>query len=147
MQREQQELISDAARNSGKKGAPLPPPRMPPPRLGPGIIFDMHQGPFSPLDFAVYDFWQGPVGSNWELAYAGLERGAAHPSGPRGALRLYIETPDQWGGLHLSFLGEFVPPTDSGGLKIVSTHAEGLGVQSDGGHAYVFNLQNNTFVS
>src|SRR5579871_1614359 len=54
-------------------------------------ILQMGQGPFPSSTFAVNNFWQGPVGSDWVLAYAGVKKNATGTVGP-GGIVLYTET-------------------------------------------------------
>ncbi len=63
---------------------PKPTPQTPPPQAAPTLqagIADMHQGPFGSL-FGVENFWQGPVGSKWELVYAGGKKSPEGKIGP-----------------------------------------------------------------
>lgn len=67
-------------------------------------IVDLHQGPFAQSSFVVHNFWQGPVGSDWVLAYAGV---TMNPDGTTdlGGIVLYTETINNQGGFDLHPLG------------------------------------------
>lgn len=56
----------DLPPRDSKAAQPSPPRRE-------GIVV-MRPEPLSPSTFVVRDDWQGPVGSDWALAYAGAER-------------------------------------------------------------------------
>jgi hypothetical protein len=142
LDREQQDRANAQAHATGTKGFPVVPRPQPPPQLAAGII-NMHQGPFPASEFTVSNFWQGPVGSQWLLVYAGAEPGGAG-SGDRSALRVYTQTTNSLGGLDLSLQGTFVPGT-TGILTIEGVSTASMLLRSSGGTSLVFDLVTRRF--
>lgn len=108
---------------------------LPAPTRQAGIV-NMRQGPFSPATFLVRDFWQGPLGSDWLLAYAGAEL-APGGSPSRGAIRLFAESPDS----RLTPLGDYPAPTGTGPLTVVAANGSVLQLRDDRGVQVSFDLQ------
>lgn len=98
-------------------------------------ILAMRQGPFPPATFLVRNFWQGPIGSEWLLAYSGAEPSTAGAAA-RGAIRLYSESED----LRLTLLGTFSAPDGTGPLTIVAANGDVLQLRADDGTALTFDL-------
>jgi hypothetical protein len=110
-------------------------PSAAPPTRSPGII-NMRQGPFPSTDFAVSNFWQGPIGSNWFLVYAGSDASGA------GALRIYTETPE----LAIAYVGTFVAPGQVTALSIVSIDGVDLHTLSANGEVKIFSLAHLAYI-
>ena len=115
--------------------AGLAPASQPPPRPPAGIVA-MQQGPFPATTFTVRDVWQGPVGADWVLAYAGATPGSSGGPPTRGALRLYGETAD----LHLVPIGTFPAAAGTGPLTITGATGTLLRLRTDSGTTLSFNL-------
>ncbi|HLG76856.1 MAG TPA: hypothetical protein VKX46_10600, partial [Ktedonobacteraceae bacterium] len=107
-------------------------------------IVAMHQGPFAASQFTVRNFWQGPVGPNWELVYSGARKNADGSVGP-GALRVYTETPDATGGFKIDAVGTFVAPGNQSALLITSYNGTILQLRTDTGKTLSFNLLTNQY--
>ena len=110
------------------------------PRRQAGIIA-MRQGPFPRSTFDVRDFWQGPVGSDWILAYAGATPDASGASPTRGALRLYSESAD----MHLTLLGTFPAAEGTGPLTITAVSGDVLQLRTDDGTTLSFDMQTRQY--
>ncbi len=119
------------------------PPVQPAPVRHAGIV-DLGQGPFSQSSFAVHNFWQGPVGSDWVLAYSGVKM---NPDGTNGlgGIVLYNETINNQGGFDLHPLGTFLAPTGTTALVITAQHGNVLLLRSVTGQHLTFNLTNHQF--
>lgn len=96
------------------------------------------------MQFTVRNFWQGPVGSNWELVYAGAKVNPDSSAGP-GALRLYTEVANADGGFDIHYLGTYVVPNSSGALTIIAVNGYIMQLHTDAGRQLTFNLQNNQY--
>lgn len=107
---------------------------IPEPTRSAGIVA-MRQGPFSPATFLVRNLWQGPIGSDWLLAYAGAVP-AAGGSAPRGALRVYTESTDA----RLTMMGTFPAPAGVGPLTITAAAGDLLELRADDGTTLSFSL-------
>lgn len=134
-QRIQQLLNAGRAHLRPKPTTPQVPSPQSAPTLHAGII-NMQQGPFGGSLFAVNNFWQGPVGSNWELVYAGAER---NPDGSvkQGALKLYTKD--------LTPIGTYPAPSGAGALTIIAVKGSLMQLRTDTGSTLVFNLQTNQY--
>lgn len=142
LEREQAELYATKLRAGAKAPLAGPPAReVQQPRVT-GVT-EMHQGPFSALDFLVNNFWQGRVGPRWSLAYAGTSRDNGLPA---AAVRLYAEPVDPNVGSHLTFVGVWVAPTQEHSLKIVSVNnTQMILVVPTTGRLLVFDLSNHRY--
>lgn len=122
--------------------AGLAPAAQPAPTRQAGIIA-MRQGPFPATSFLVRNVWQGPIGSEWILVYAGAERNPTSDAQPSGALRLYTESAD----MHLSQIGTFLAPAGTGPLTITGVTGDVLSARSDSGAMLSFDLQTHQFLA
>lgn len=103
----------------------------------------MHQGPFSALDFLADNFWQGPVGPRWLLAYAGTSRDNGRP---KAAVGLYTEPVDPNVGSHLTFVGLWAAPTQDSSLRIESVNkARMILIAPRTGQRLVFDLSSHRY--
>lgn len=107
-------------------------------------IVNMQQGPFLPSVFTVRNFWQGPVGSDWVLAYAGAKPNADGTAG-QGGIVLYTETVNQSGGFDMHPLGTFLAPAGCPALTITAIEGNLMTVRSISGRTLTFNLQTHQF--
>jgi len=107
-------------------------------------IVDMQQGPFLPSVFTVRNFWQGPVGSDWILAYAGAKPNADGTAG-QGGIALYTETVNQFGGFDMHPLGIFLAPAGCPALTITAIQGNLMTVRPVSGRTLTFNLQTHQF--
>lgn len=143
-QREQQEMA--AARAHPRPKPPMhsviPSHQVDPPRHA--GIDDMRQGPFSALEFTVRNFWQGPIGSDWMLVYAGAKRGANGSAGG-GALRLYNEPINANGDYTLQEIGTFAAPAGTGALKIIAVKGDTMQLSTGGGKTISFDLRTHRY--
>lgn len=126
-----------------KPKTPQVPSPQPAPKPQAGIV-NTHQGPFAGMLFAVENLWQGPVGSNWELVYAGAEKNPDGSLGP-GALKLYTEAPDSDGGFDIHSIGTYPAPNGVSDLIIVAVNGNLMQLRTDTGGTLVFNLQTNQY--
>jgi|GraSoi2013_100cm_1033763.scaffolds.fasta_scaffold109242_1 hypothetical protein len=106
-------------------------------------IIDMHQGPFLSSVFTVRNFWQGPVGSDWVLAYAGAKPNADGTAG-QGGIVLYTETINQQGGFDLHPLGTFLAP-NSTALTTTAANGNLLTLRSTSGQVLTFDLSTHQY--
>jgi hypothetical protein len=118
-------------------------PVQPAPTRQAGIV-DLQQGPFLSSVFTVRNFWQGPVGSAWVLAYAGAQPKADGTAG-QGGIVLYSETVNAVGGFDLHPLGTFLVPSASPALSITAVQGNLMIVRSENGPPLTFNLQTHQF--
>lgn len=140
-EREQQALAQAQSHPRPKlPSAGLAPASQPPPQRHAGIVA-MRQGPFQRTTFVVGNFWQGPVGTDWLLAYAGAA--PSTPNGPpaRGAVRLYSET----AAMHLSLIGTFPAPEGTGPLTITAVSDDVLHARTDNGGSVSFDLRTHRY--
>lgn len=107
-------------------------------------IVNMQQGPFLSSVFTVRNFWQGPVGHDWVLAYAGAKPNADGTTG-QGGIVLYTETVNQFGGFDLHPLGTFLAASGCPALTITSIQGNLMKVRPAIGHQLTFNLQTHQF--
>jgi hypothetical protein len=140
--REQQEM-ADARAHARPKVAGVRPAAQAAPAREAGIS-EMHQGPFSGTVFAVRNFWQGPVGANWLLVYAGATRNA-DGSTAAGALRVYTEAPTPDGGFSIHLVGVFTAARGDA-LTISAANGTVLTLRSDMGATLTFNLATTSFM-
>lgn len=133
--RQNQAMATAQAQHPVKTGGYNPPPAVPTATLTAGI-FQTHQGPFSNSTFSVEDMYRGPVGSQWEVVFAGTAW-TNFPSSGVGALRVYSLT----GGL----IGVFVAPDHSIYIEITGISETTLQLKSDKSATLSFNLATNTF--
>ena len=101
-------------------------------------IVAMHQGPFLSSIFRVQNFYQGPVGSNWVLVYAGSKTNPNGSSG-QGGVVLYTETINQQGGFDLHPQGTFLA-SDSTTLTTIAANGNLLTLRSTSGQVLTFDL-------
>lgn len=139
---QEQQALAQARANPRPKlpSARLAPAAQAAPRRQAGIIA-MRQGPFPRPTFDVRDVWQGPVGSDWVLAYAGAVPDAPGASPTRGAIRLYTESAD----LHLTLLGTFPAAEGTGPLTITAESGNLLQLRTDDGTTLSFDLQTRQY--
>lgn len=144
-QRMNQEVAAARANPRPKSSVPAfqPVTQQPDPRQA-GIDTTMHQGPFSVTEFTVRDSWQGPVGADWVLVYAGATTGIAGPAG-QGALRLYSEPTDAYGAYHLVPLGTYQAPAGDAALTVAGANGSVLSLRTDSGSTLSFNLQTHHY--
>lgn len=107
-------------------------------------ILDLGQGPFPRSTFDVHNFWQGPVGSDWVLAYAGVKMNPDGTSG-LGGIVLYTETVNSQGGFDLHPLGTFLAPNGTTALAITAQQGDLLTLRSTTGQQLTFNLTSHQF--
>jgi hypothetical protein len=143
-ERLQQEMVAARA-HLRPKPASQAPSHIPDPQRHAGIDDAMHQGPFSATDFTVRNFWQGPVGPNWVLVYAGAKRESAGSAAAQGALRLYNEPTDANGDYHLVPIGTYLAPGTASALTITAVHADVLSLRTAAGSTLSFNLQTHQY--
>jgi hypothetical protein len=119
------------------------PPVQPAPTRQAGIL-PLGQGPFPQSNFTVHNFWQGPVGSDWVLAYAGAK---TNPDGTPGVggIVLYTETINNQGGFDLHLLGTFLAPKGTTALVITAQQGNLLLLRSVTGQQPAFNLISHQF--
>lgn len=139
---QQQQALAQARANprpklpsAGVANAPLPSPQR---QAG---IVSMHQGPFPPSTFVVRNFWQGPVGSEWVLAYAGATQESPDRPPQLGAVRLYSES----ASMQLSEIGVFPAAPGTAPLTITAANGDVLQLRSDSGATLSFNLQTHLY--
>lgn len=111
------------------------------PRAG---LTQTHQGPFPSSFFLVQSLWQGPVGTDWTLAYAGAK---PKPDGTiqQGAVLLYTVTRGSLNVASLHPIGTFLAPGTTTQLSIVSVNGSVLLLQSGSGSHLTFNLQTHQY--
>ena len=107
-------------------------------------ITNMRQGPFPASVFTTRNFWQGPVGDDWVLAYAGAKTNQDGTVGP-GGLTLYTETANTRGGFDLHLLGIFLVPNATTALTITAAPGTILQLSSESGAHLVFDLVTHQF--
>lgn len=141
LERQQADLY--ASQVPGAKASLAVPPRNEVQRPRVAGIAEMHQGPFSALDFLADNFWQGPVGPRWLLAYAGTSRDNGRP---KAAVRLYTEPVDPNVGSHLTFVGLWTAPTQDSSLRIESVNkARMILIAPITGQRLVFDLSSHRY--
>jgi hypothetical protein len=92
----------------------------------------------------VRNFWQGPVGSDWVLAYAGTKPNADGTAG-QGGIVLYTETVNSFGGFDLHPLGTFLAPARCSTLTIIAIQGDLMIVRPAVGRPLTFNLLTHQF--
>ena len=144
--KKQQSLIHDdqqlTAASPKPTGTDQVPMTQPVPTRQAGIVA-MHQGPFLSSIFRVQNFFQGPVGSDWVLVYAGSKTNPDGSSG-QGGVVLYTETINQQGGFDLHPLGTFLAPNST---ALTTTAAKGnlLTLRSTSGQVLTFDLSTHQY--
>lgn len=135
----QQEMNKGRAYSQPKTGpdTQVPVVQTPQPRRA-GII-NGRQAPFPPSIFTARNAWQGPVGSQWIIAYAGAQTNSNGTPG-QGGLVLYTV-----GDFTLSYLGTFPAPAGTPALTIIKAQGNVLLLQTASGHTLTFNLQSHQF--
>lgn len=128
------------AKPTNQNQAPL---AQPTPDRHAGIV-QMGQGPFSSSFFEVDNFWQGSVGSDWVLAYAGTKKNADGTAGP-GGIVLYTETINKQEGVDLHPLGTFLAPNGGTALTITAQKGSLLLLRDKAGQQLQFNLVSRKF--
>ena len=143
---QQQQKMATARAKPGppKQTHPTPPPAQPAPQRQAGIV-DTHEGPFPSSQFIVRNGWQGPVGSNWELVYAGVRMNPTDMSQGPGALRIYTETVTATGGFDVNYVGIYVAPNNESPLTITAVNGSLMQLRTDTGKTLTFNLQTNQY--
>lgn len=124
----QKPSVQEGAQNAAKA------PHVVEPRTA-GINNDMHQGPFPAVSFQVRNFYQGAVGTQWYLVYAGAT-GAAEGGTAAGGVRIISESAQN----ALSEVGTFTDPGAGGPLHIVAADGANLSLADDQGKTVTFNL-------
>lgn len=107
-------------------------------------ITNMRQGPFPASVFTTRNFWQGPVGNDWVLAYAGAKTRSDGTVGP-GGLTLYTEMANTQGGFDLRPLGTFLAPNGTAALTITAVDGTILQLSSESGSHLAFDLVTHQF--
>lgn len=128
------------AKPTNQSQAPL---AQPAPNRHAGII-RMGFGPFASSKFSVENFWQGPVGNDWMLAYAGTKMNPNGTVGP-GGIVLYTETINQQSGVDLHPLGTFLAPSGTAALTITAQQGNLLVLRDKTGQQVRFNLTTHQF--
>jgi hypothetical protein len=107
-------------------------------------ITQTHEGPFPASFFLVRSLWQGPLGKNWVLAYAGAK---PNPDGTvqQGGILLYTAPRNAPMGSDLHLVGMFLAPTGATALTIVSVSGNLLHVRADSGAVLTFDLQTHQY--
>jgi hypothetical protein len=121
------------------------PAHTPDPERHAGIDNDMHQGPFPAMEFAVRNFWQGPVGPNWVLVYAGAKLDVVDGRTRQGALRLYSATRNAYGVFEERPLGTFLAPSGTGDLTITAANGGVLQLRTASGATLSFDLTTHQY--
>ncbi len=121
---------------------PQPPPPQAAPTLQAGIS-NLHQSLLG-SSFALANSWQGPVGSTWELVYAGGNKDPQNNVGP-GALVLFTVTANLSGGFDIRNIGTYTAPDGARILTIVAVNGDLMQLRTDSGGSLVFNLKTKTF--
>jgi hypothetical protein len=144
LERERQAIIAARSTSHGKPADPGRRTNMAGPAQFPSSgILNMHQGPFPATEFTVSNFWQGPVGANWLLVYAGAVR---NPDGSvSAAVRLYSERLSSDGGFDLSKLGTITLPK-SAVLTIENVTGNDLTLRAGDGSSAHFDLNAHRFL-
>jgi hypothetical protein len=107
-------------------------------------ITQTHEGPFPPSFFLVQSLWQGPLGNNWVLAYAGAK--PASDSAPQqGGILLYTAPKNAPMGSDLHLVGMFLAPGQITSLSILSANGNLLQLRSDSGGMLTFDLQTHQY--
>lgn len=107
-------------------------------------IVNMHQGPFASSIFTVRNFWQGSVGSDWVMAYAGAKPHPDSTLGPGGVV-LYSETANAQGGFDMHPQGTFLAPKGATSLTITGMNKNLLLLHSQSGTQLTFDLVTHQF--
>lgn len=141
---DQQEIATARAHPKPKPTHPTPPPPQSAPQRQAGIT-DMHEGPFPSSEFIVRNFWEGPVGSNWELVYAGASANSLNQNLGPGGLRIYTETVTATGGLDDNYVGMYPAPNNQSPLTITAVNGTLMQLRTDTGNTLTFNLQTNQY--
>jgi hypothetical protein len=144
MQGAQQMLIDGRAHTHTKPVNQNQAPAVQPTPVRQVGILNIGQGPFPQSTFAVYNFWQGPVGNDWVLAYAGVKMNANGTAG-LGGIVLYTETVNDQGGVDLHPLGTFLAPNGTTALTITARQGNLLLLHSKVGQQLAFNLVSHQF--
>lgn len=144
LQQQQKDIATARARIGPFTRKPAPSTLTPEP-LHPGII-QTHQGPFPPSFFLVQSLWQGPIGKDWVLAFAGGKPGS-NGTVQQGAMLLYTVIRDQRGFSTITLIGMFPAPNTSTSLHIVSVQGHLLQLQSESGVQSTFDLQTHQYGS
>ena len=107
-------------------------------------ITTMRQGPFPLATLSVQNLWQGPVGNDWVLAYAGAKMQSNGTAG-QGGIVLYTETINNHGGFDLHPLGTFLAPSGTTALTSTTIKGDLLLLTSTTGQQVTFNLTSHQF--
>jgi hypothetical protein len=139
---EQQEIATAQAKHRPKP-TPHAPPAQPAPTRVAGIA-NMHQGPFPSSQFSVENFWQGPVGSIWELVYSGTKENM-EGNGGIGALAIYNEAVNSTGGFDITHIGTYTVSSGARSLTIISVNGDIIQLRTDTGSILFFDLQTDAY--
>lgn len=120
-------------------GPTMPVPTDPPPQPPQAGIINAPQQPFSPAVFKARNAWQGPVGSEWVIAYAGAQTNPDGTSG-RGGLMLY-----RVGSFALEYIGTYLAPAGTTALTIIQWQGDLLRLEAASGQMMTFNLQSRQY--
>jgi hypothetical protein len=104
----------------------------------------MHQGPFPASQFSVENFWQGPVGPNWELVYAGTKMNP-NGNGGLGAIAVYTEAVNTLGGFNITHVGTYSVSNGTRSLTIASVHGNIMQLLTNAGNILLFDLQTEKY--
>lgn len=106
-----------------------------------GIDNDASYGPFSASDFVVSNVYQGPVGDDWFIVYAGMT-GSENPvgAGIAGVKIFHEPEPGTFGQL-----GTILDTSTSGALTISSVSREVMALTTPSGERVTFDLATQQF--
>ncbi len=107
-------------------------------------ISNVREAPFAVSIFTVRNNWQGPVGQNWVLAYAGAKTNQDGTLG-QGGVVLYTETANAQGSFDLHPQGIFLAPKGTTVLTITAEQGNLLTLHSASGQTLTFNLLKRQF--
>lgn len=91
------------------------------------------------------NFWQGPVGSNWELVYAGSRTKNLMNMSGLGALKIFTETVTAIGGFDVEEVGTYIAPNNQSPLTITAVNGTLMQLRTDTGQTLTFNLQTKQY--
>lgn len=135
----QQQIDEGRKHLQPKTGPDTQVPTVQPPMPHQAGIINERQTPFSPAVFTARNAWQGPVGSEWIVAYAGAQ---TNPNGTQGRGGLVLYTA---GDFALSYLGTFLAPAGTPALTIIKVQGDVLLLQAASRQALAFNLQSHQY--
>lgn len=135
----QQQIDAGRAHSQPETGPTMPVPTDQPTQPPQAGIINAPQTPFSPAVFQARNAWQGLVGSEWVIAYAGAQ---TNPDGTlgRGGLMLY-----RVGDFALEYVGTFLAPAGTTALTIIQEQGDLLQLEAGSGQMMTFNLQSHQY--